>query len=161
MTQGSDDTIKARCSGQTSSPQWASSVGSSKVIRVMIQPKISLQECLNIPPAGESQCAYGSGLTEAACAGVKLKVKPRNSHPCFIKPPFLFQSIWKEIVFKFWQARYQIVMLVWEHSQTVQSILIWLISPKNYSGLSHLTKLGSICAKQGLNSQAYVLHTCK
>lgn len=38
-------------------------------------------------------------------------------------------------------------MLVWEHSQMVQSILIWLISPKNYSGLSHLTKLGSICAK--------------
>jgi len=53
------------------------------------------------------------------------------------------------------------VMLVWEHTQIVQSILIWLISLRRYSGLSHLTKLGNICTKQGLNNQAYVLHTCK
>lgn len=55
----------------------------------MIQPKISLQECLNVHPAGESQCAYGSELTVSAWAGVKLEVKPRSSSPCLIKSPIL------------------------------------------------------------------------
>lgn len=82
---------------------------------VMVQPKISLQECLNIHPPGVSQYAYVSEHPKSACAGMKHVVKP-NDNPCLLKSQIISEHLQIDKIFKFSQARYQMVMLVCEHT---------------------------------------------
>lgn len=122
MTQGSEDIVKSCFSEKASYPHCASSVVLSKIIIIiMVQPKMNLYECLNIHFSKQSATLCWN----EACRKIPklcMCIKTINSY------------------FSAFADRYQMVMLVWEHTCMFQSILIWLISAKSYCGLFKLTK---------------------
>jgi len=58
---------------------------------VTVQPKISLQQCVNMHPPEVSQYAYVSEHTASACARMEHVVNP-NKNPCLLKSQILISE---------------------------------------------------------------------